>query len=224
VESLLTFAEELERRDAGAAEALAALERLQADVEELRVHADAARTFLAAVPVAVAARASDERAAAAARELAANAVRDAEQLVERAERAEKEEQRLVAARALEQARDDLHAAELWLAQAREAQEALEREVTARHAEAERLARRVVELAPRVRDVPTSSPDLGGVLDWASRARGTLMLEHAALAREREEVVREATELLAGVLGEPVAAITVAGVGARLARALAESSS
>jgi phenylpyruvate tautomerase PptA (4-oxalocrotonate tautomerase family) len=51
-----------------------------------------------------------------------------------------------------------------------------------------------------------------------------MLEHAALAREREEVVREATELLAGVLGEPVAAITVAGVGERLARALAESSS
>lgn len=221
MEPLLTFAEELERRDADAADALAVVERLQADVEELRVHADAARSFLVALPEATAARASDERVAAAARELAANAVREAEQLVERAE---KEEQRLAGARALEQARDDLHAAELWFAQAREARAALEREVTARSAEAERLTRRVTELAPRVRDAPTASPDLGGVLEWASRARGTLMLERAALAREREEVVREATELLAGVLGEPLAAISVAGVSERLARALAESSS
>jgi hypothetical protein len=221
VEPLLTFAGELERRDADAAEALDAVERLQADVEELRVHADAARSFLVALPDATAARASDERAAAAARELTASAVRDAEQLVERAQ---KEEQRPAAARAPEEARGDLHAAELWLAQAREARAALDRDVAAQHAEVERLARRVVELAPRVRNVPTASPDLGGALDWAARARGALMLEHAALAREREEVVREATELLASVLGEPLVAISVAGVSERLARALAESSS
>ena len=81
-----------------------------------------------------------------------------------------------------------------------------------------------ELAPRVRDVPAAPADLHGTLEWASRARGSLLLEHSGLAREREEVVREATELLASVLGEPLNATAVAGVRERLARALAGPSS
>ena len=68
------------------------------------------------------------------------------------------------------------------------------------------------------------PSLDGALDWASRARGALLLEHSALARERDEVVREATELLASVLGDPLTATAVAGVRERLARALGEPSS
>jgi predicted nucleic acid-binding protein len=221
MESLLSLAEELERRDADVAQALAGVERLQAEVDELRTLATAAASFLGALPAALAERVSDEHAAVDARDRAEQTARDAEQLVERAT---KEDQRLEAARVLHHARDDLRAAELWVAQAREAHTELEREGAARRGEAEELARRAVELAPRVRNAPAVSADLGGALEWASRARGALILERSGLAREREEVVREASELLAGVLGEPLIATAVAGVRERLARALGEPSS
>ena len=221
MESLLTFAEELERRDADVAQALAGVEQLQADVEELRAHASAAGAFLDALPTALAERAADERAAIDVRDEAASAARAAEQLVERAG---KEDQRLEAGRALQQARDDLHAAEFWVAQAGEAHAELERDGAARRVEAESLTQRAVELAPRVRDVPAGSTNLDGALEWASRARGALLLQHSALARERDEVVREATELLASVLGDPLTATGAAGVRERLARALGEPSS
>ena len=221
MESLLSFAEELERRDADVAQALTGVERLQAEVDELRAHAAAAAAFLDALPAALAERASDERDAVGARDHAEQAVRTAEQFVERAE---KKDQRLEAERALQQARDDLHAAEFWVAQSREAHAELERDGAARRVEAESLAERAVELAPRVRDVPAGSSDLGGALEWASRARGALLLERSGLARQRDEVVREATELLASVLGDPLTATAVAGVRERLARALGEPSS
>jgi chromosome segregation ATPase len=217
----LTFAEELERRDADVAQALSGVEHLQAEVEALRTHASAAAAFLDALPAVLAERASDERDAIDARRRAEQAVREGEHAVERAA---KEEQRLEGERALQQARDDLHAAEFWVAQAREAHAELERDGAARRIEAEGLAQRVVELAPRVRNVPAGSPDLHGALEWASRARGALLLERSGLAREREEVVREATELLASVLGDPLTATAVAGVRERLARALGEPSS
>jgi hypothetical protein len=221
VESLLSFAEELERRDADVAQALTVVELLKAEVEELRAHAAAAAAFLAALPVALAERAADERAALDARDRVEQTVHEAEQL---AERAGKEADRLEAERALQQARDDLHAAEFWVVEAREAHAGLERDGAARRLEAESLARRAVELAPRVRDVPAGSLDLESALEWAARARGALILERSALARQREEVVREATELLASVLGDPLTSTGVAGVRERLARALGEPSS
>lgn len=221
MESLLSFAEELERRDTDVAQALARVEALQAEVDELRTHMIAAASFLVTLPAALAERASDERVAIEARDEAERAAREAERLVERAE---KEDQRVEAERALQRARDDVRAAEFWVTQARDAHAELERQGATRRAEVERLARRTVELAPRVRDVPAAPAGLPGTLEWASRARGSLLLEHSGLAREREEVVREATELLASVLGEPLTATAVAGVRERLARAIAGPSS
>jgi chromosome segregation ATPase len=220
-DSVLSFAKELERRDAVAAQALTDVERLQVEVEELRAHAAAAAAFLGGFPTALAERVTDERAAICACDQAEETVHAAEQLVEHAEKAQ---QRLEAERVLQQARDDLHAAEFWVAQAREAHAELERDGEARGAEAETLAQRALELAPRVRNVPMGSPNLDGALDWASRARGALLLERSALARERDEVAREATELLASVLGDPLTATGAAGVRERLARALGEPSS
>ena len=221
MESLLTFAEELERRDADVAQALVGVERLQAEVEELRVRAAAAAAFLAALPAALAERAGDEQAAVEARERAEGALREAEQALERAE---KEEQRLQAERALRAARGDLHAAEFWVAQARAAHAELEREAVTRRADAEQVVERAAGLAARVRDVPAASPGLDGVLEWASLARGALLLEHSKLVRERDEVVREATELVASVSGDPLTSVAVAGVRERLARAIGASSS
>jgi chromosome segregation ATPase len=221
VESLLQFAEELERRDADVARALSGVERLQAEVEELRTHTAAAAAFLDELPAALAERTADERSAIEARDRAELTVREAEQVFERAQ---KEDQRAAAERSLQQARDDLHAAEFWVAQAREAHAELERDGATRRVEAESLAHRAFELAARVRNVPAGSPDLDGALEWASRARGALLLERSGLAREREEVVREATELLASVLGDPLTATAVSGVRERLARALGQPSS
>jgi hypothetical protein len=221
VESLLSFAEELERRDADVAQALMGVERMQTDVEELRANAAAAATFLDALPAALAERAADEHDAIGARDRAKQALRMAEQLVERAG---KDDQRLEAERALQQARDDLYAAEFWVAHAREAHAELEREGAARRVDAEMLAQRSLELASRVRDVAPGSASLEGAIDWASRARGALLLQHSGLVRERDEVVREATELLASVLRDPLTATGAAGVRDRLARALGEPSS
>ena len=70
--------------------------------------------------------------------------------------------------------------------------------------------------PRIgTDLPGA--DLDGVLDWAARARGDLLVAHAGLETERDKVVREATELVASALGEPLPGKGVAGVRERLSR-------
>jgi hypothetical protein len=97
--------------------------------------------------------------------------------------------------------------------------ALLADAAARRAEASRLQERAAGLAPRVRDVPPPREGLDGAHDWASRAWGALLLERSQLARERDAIVREASELVASVTGEPFASTAVAGVRDRLALAL-----
>jgi hypothetical protein len=55
----------------------------------------------------------------------------------------------------------------------------------------------------------------GTVEMLSARRGALLVEHSGLAREREAVVREASELLAAATGDPFAATSVAGLRARL---------
>ncbi len=97
----------------------------------------------------------------------------------------------------------------------------EREASERATEAERLERRGLELSAHARlehEVAAPAGGLHGLLDWAARAHGALLVFHAALATERDKVVREATELVASVLGEPLTSTGAAGVRLRLARA------
>jgi hypothetical protein len=216
VESLLSFAEELERRDADAAQALAEVERLQADVEALRAHAAAASEFFASLPAVARQHDLDAQAAAEARDRAAASLREAETELERSG---KEQERLAAERAVQHRRDELHDAAAWSEQAREACEQLDREAERRHADVEQLVRRAAELAGHVRDVPPPASGLAGVADWGSQARGALLLRHAGIAGERDKVVREASELVASVLGEPLLVTGVAGVRDRLERAV-----
>jgi hypothetical protein len=117
------------------------------------------------------------------------------------------------------ARDALREAERWAAEAALARRRLEEDGAARGAEAVSLEARGHALSPRVHDVPAPAGGLDGALEWASRARGALLLERSGLARERDDVVREASELLGSVLGEPLTSTAVAGVRARLERAL-----
>jgi chromosome segregation ATPase len=221
-EPLLAIAEDLERRDERAAEALLDVERLQVEVDELRTHAGAVAAFLRELPAASAALEAEERAASDARLGAEDALRAAEEELARVQERGNDSARLEAARAAQHARDALDAVEARSTRAHEEHERLEREAAERAAEAEQLERRGGELAahPRLEhDVAPPATGLHGLLDWAARARGELLVTHAALATERDKVVREATELVAGTLGEPLLATGVAGVRKRLAEAL-----
>jgi hypothetical protein len=188
-------------------------------VEEIRVHGTAAVTLLASLPSALAEVDLDERAAVAEQLEADTAARDAEAALQRAR---KEDERLAAERSLQGASDRALAAERWVAQVHEERARLEAEAEAQRAESMLLAARAAELAPLVRDVPPPSGGIEGALAWASRARGELLLERSALATERDTLVREASELLASVLGEALTTTGVAGVRERLERALQQT--
>ena len=205
VEPLLTFAEELERRDADLGVALDAVEALQREIEELRTHAATVAAFLSSFPEALAALERDEGAAQDARAAAERTLREAEA---------GEDERVTL-----HAGDALRSAERWVADAALARHRLEEDSAARRADADRLEARADALAGRVHDVPALTGGLDGALEWACRARGPLLLEQSALVRERDAVVREASELLGSVLGEPLTSTAVPGVRAKLERAL-----
>jgi hypothetical protein len=81
------------------------------------------------------------------------------------------------------------------------------------------------LADRLAHVPRVShgasqvpaPGLAGTIGWGDRAHAALFVVRGGLDTERERVVREANELAASALGEPVSATSVAGVRERLER-------
>jgi hypothetical protein len=221
----LRIAEELEQRDEQAVAALLDVERLQAEVDELSAHAAAAAAFMRALPAAQAAVESEQRDAAAELVRATDARRTAEDELARVEERGSDSARLEAARVAQHARDAHEAAELRVARAEKERVELEQEAQERGAEAERLEHRGLELAghPRLEhDVPAPTTGLHGLLDWAALAHGQLLLAHAALATEQDAIVREATELVASVLGDPLVSTGAAGLRQRLERALGES--
>ena len=189
MDTLLDIATDLETRDAHVAAALARVELLQADVEEIRTHAAAAAAFLASLPAAIAAHARDEERAEEEITAARQAMLDGDEL------------------AAQRAQARLADAERRAERAREHQAALGREGAGRRDEAARLAARA------------GVDGLEAVLAWASQRRGELVLERSGLAREREAIVREASELLGSVTGDAFAATSVAGLRERLLRAL-----
>jgi chromosome segregation ATPase len=210
VEPLLRIVDELERRDEDAAAALHEIEELQREVDETRARGAAIADFLAGFPGALAAREAEERAADESRAGAAEALADAEAALAEAEQRGREDARLAAERTVQHARDTL----------RDAEHRVERA----HAERERLVIETEPLAGRLAANPriaTEPPGQGldGVLEWTSRARGDLLVAHAGLDTERDKVVREATELVASALGEPLPGKGVAGVREQLMRSI-----
>jgi hypothetical protein len=198
VEPLLEIAADLEARDTRVAAELARVEAQQADVDEIRARAEAAAAFLAALPAAIAGHTRDEEQAEQDRVDARRALREAEQ--------EKDE--TLRAHAVERAQDTLVDADRRAARAREHQEALAREGAERREEAARLAERA-----------GVDGDLDAVIAWASHRRGELVLERSGLARERESIVREASELLASITGDALTSTSVAGLRDWLSQAL-----
>jgi len=220
VTDLLAYARDLEAEDSGLAEAIAEIEALRRQASELRGRARHALEFLARLPEALAAAsaAREEAAAELERRLAEAAEAEA-----RLERAEQEEAVLAARRAVVRTRDVASGAERKVARLRADQEALDAEARAVEAELPELDRVGAELAVRLGAVPRA-PQAGvpargaaGVAAWASRAEASLFVARGGLETERERVIRQANELAAAALGEPLAASSVSRVREQLER-------
>jgi chromosome segregation ATPase len=216
VEPLLEIAGELEQRESVVAGELAEVERLQHEVDEVRARASDAAAFLEALPRERADRVSEEHAAGDALAAAQRTHADARAALERVRR---DDDRLAADRAVQEAADEVGATERRLARARTALAQLDEDEAGRRSDVAALEVAVAGVAPRIRGVAAPRAGLDPLLDWSERARGALLLEHAALVAEGETVAREASELLGSVTGEPLTSASAAGLRAQLERAL-----
>ena len=197
----------LERADEAVAAELTEVDELYAAVEELRGRALELADQLASLP--------ERRAAAAEAVRAADlGVAEARAAAERAaaELAQAGEEQLADARRHElAARDSLHVAERLAAAARGQEAELEGRAQAAAGVIRTLETRAADLAevlarrPRLAGEAVGEPEPGtvGVSEWGTRARAALLVARSQLAAERDAIVRQAHELAAVVLGEPL---------------------
>jgi len=223
----LAFIRELEQADEVVAAVLTELDELYAACEGVRKRALELEAFFVRLPAehAAAARAGEE-ARARLDESRAAAGRAADEV--RAAEAAGDDERLAAARRFHvRARDAVHSGERLLREAEEHSAQLEAQVDAAGDEAQVLARRARELAAALAERPRLAAEAGappeeglaGIAEWGTRARAALLVARGQLAGEREVVVRQANELGALVLGEPLTATSAAGVVRRVEREL-----
>jgi hypothetical protein len=206
----LEYARELEALDVRLARELASVEELQRRAGAIGARAAELDVFARSLPVERVRVA--EALAAAAVELAA---REAER--ERAEaRAEEDPE---ARRAAARAEVAASVVRKRIERLQQEQERLEAGAAALPDEIRELAREAAGATAALAHATVTAPppDAEYLIAWASRARAALLLARSSLEGRREHVVREASELAASVLGEPVAA-SVAGIRERLERA------
>lgn len=218
MDSSLVFATELAERDAALAAQLGLLLGLGDEIDGLRSRALELGTLFALLP--------DDRAhldeALRGAERDADGARTALGEAERAlERARGEDARATAERHRAHAATDLRTAEERVERLRARRVALEQEAEQAQAEARDLEPRAAELARRLAEAPRASrteppgSGLGELAEWGSRAHAAVLVARSGVETERERVVREANELAAAVLGEPLYATSVAIVRERL---------
>ncbi len=221
METPVEVARELEARDEALAAAIADLLELEQESEQLReraVEIEALRERLPAERLALQQRAAEAGAELERRQAEA---RHAEEELERAEEKGNREEIAAARRAVVRTKDEASTAAKRVGRLTNAAEDLEREAEAADGEAPALEEGAAKTAARLASVDRLSapespaPGLPAVVDWGARAKAALFVARSGLERERESVVREANELGASVLGEPLIAASVAGVRRRL---------
>jgi chromosome segregation ATPase len=203
------FARELAERDERLAADLATLRALQADVEELRAHSEAAARFRAAF--------ADERTRldeAVAAAVAALRAREAEATAAEAElaQARKGEAEAAARRAVTRTTDAAASARRKLERLGSERDVLDADAARHEAERPRLEHRQAQLSARLAAAPRISlsdpPEAESPTEWSSRARAALFVAVGSLESERDRVVREANELAASTLGDAMSATSV----------------
>jgi hypothetical protein len=218
VDPSLAYALELERRDETAAALLATLTALDRRIGEVRARAERVAAFRKRLPADRAhletALAEVERQLVAARDAFARAG-------EAVGRARSEDARTTARRHEAHAASDLRTTEERRDRLAARREELAAEAAAAEVEdaaldsAARDLASELESAPRVARPEPPTPGVEGVLEWAARAHAAVFVAGSGLETERERVVREANELAASALGEPLYATSVALVRQRL---------
>jgi DNA repair exonuclease SbcCD ATPase subunit len=223
----LAFIRELERADAAASAVLAELDELARETDAVRTRAVELEVFHARLPeerVRLAEEvAQGERQAEAAQHALANAERE----LVAAERDRKPERIAAARRAEVRTRDALRGFERRLGELRASASRLEEDAAAAEREAPQLEERARALARALGERPRlaeragvePAPGLAGAADWAAHALAALFVARGGLAAERDAVVRQANELGALVLGEPLPAGSASVVARRVEQAL-----
>lgn len=213
----LRYALELEAEDGALAGAISELEGLRREADELAVRAAHVDATLSGLPEArsagAAAVAESERELQRRRDEALQAAADLE-------RAAKEEAVLAARRAVVRTRDTVAGAERRLERLRSELAAVDAAALAAKAELPGLQAAAAGLAERLRALGRV-PELGAPIDvgaWAGRAAAALFVARSGLDSERERVIRQANELGASALGEPLVVTSVSLVRERLERA------
>ena len=221
MEGALDVVRELERRDDALGIAIAELEVLEAETEELRARAAAVEELRARLPDER--RTLDLRIGESREELERRRAeeRDAQAELELAEEKGDRERLAEARRAVVRAQDAASSAAKRLERAERLFAELEDAAAAAERDAPTLEQRAaidageLEKVPRLAAPPRPEPGLAAVVDWAGRARAALFVTRNATEREREAIVREANELGAATLGEPLFASSVAQLRRRL---------
>ena len=196
--------EELARADEEAAAALADLDRQAQDAERIGAEALELRERLASLP-------AERDAAGAARE-------DAEGEAEERRREHEDAAAALAAVEGDRNAEKVAAARRDELRARDLAHAAERRLEWARTEEQRLEHEEAEIAERTKALTAEAPaaDLEEVAAWATETRAALAVARAGKRSEREALIRQASELGASVLGEPVLAETPAEVARRLA--------
>jgi chromosome segregation protein len=202
---------------------LAELDDLAREVEAIRAGAADTSARLARLP---AERASAEDAVRDA-EAEANARHGGHEAaardVDAAERARDDARVRAARRAEVRARDAVRMAERRLDAARAAMATLAGEERRLNAQAQALAERARAAAGMLVERPGLAEqagrppvgDLKSIAAWATDARAALFVARGNLARQRDGLIRQANELGAAVLGEPLSASSAAVVARRV---------
>ena len=227
-ESALAFIHELERADEEVSAVLDELDELARESEAVRARAIELNEFLGQLP----AERETVAAVLAQAELDLAHGRKSLEVAERelasAEREGSPERVASARRVHTRARDALRMAERRATEARDDAARLEAEAEASEREAPALEARAGELAAVLRNRPRLAERAGaeprgldGVAEWGSEARAALFVARGGLAAERDALVRQANELGALVLGEPLTSSSAAVVARRVERARGE---
>ena len=227
-DSLVTAAVHLERRDNELAAALDGVDTLARRAARVHERAEALESFLAGIPAELAALEREEAGAVEQRTEADRQLIEASRAAEEVARSRRasEEARARAERALAHAREAAADAAGRVDRIAGRRRLLLDEDAAARAEATALAEEAVDTAAAVRELPRVSDSgriaPGGTLPdlvaWADRVGAALVVVRGSLAVERERLLREAGELAAAALGEPLYGVSVAAVRRRLEEA------
>jgi hypothetical protein len=221
----VAVARELERQDAAVAEALAQIDALMDAVARLAAEDATTRVFLAAFPGEDALRRADLARAEEDHLRAEHALEQAQAALVEAERHRDEARRLAALRAHEHAQATAMVGRQHLDRVRARVASLELEHEAAVASRATHAAAAELLATDLRSAPHISlraafelSDPEAIASWASSVRAALLVARSGLAAERDAVLRQAAELAAATLGEPLAGGRVSLLRERLERA------